>query len=605
MRYDGKGFSTFPAMFGQTGFKVTNSFQLPPPQRKMVWFGMGHEVLGPEFSGGNMITLTLQGEVILTTALLPELCERWALAKQNAESSRETHLHQKFCFQVAYNVLHTFYAGEGPKPSKLILKLVLSFCEYLTMTVIIGYGRKGRDWGAIRGRWACGQLPAPQDAFDSMLEAGWCPSEIERVDGTFQLPAALVAARAVPNIKSIRLSANATPACDYAKVHADKTKLLEILKKGRIPLLRVVTRPGSTEVELEVVESSPDTPYVAISHVWKDGMEDTKSNALLDVSYEAPPETNLSEDLESFLLDHWMFDGHSTKAPSDNEEPSTDSETKLSTSTVPLMKALAAGSLGPLLRNFLIEAAPSERLGSVPGEMFEKILADDDIRRHLRILLEDIPLIAPAHMQTECSSAANTVSNFDRNVMKKILWLRFVLWKSPLVVKEFMCAVGILLGSMDASLRTAIENFALATLALERWEFDKEGIATSAFCTSDPEPILHWHEPLEPITEQAEEPNGKLNLHSLALKTPTHPGFVRGQSSPSTKTSQPLLLWIDTICCPTGPPWAKTPSIQRLRQTYEDTTYVLVIDSYLTSIPATKPLNLEKLFRILLLVWTR
>ena len=52
-------------------------------------------------------------------------------------------------------------------------------------------------------------------------------------------------------------------------------------------------------------------------------------------------------------------------------------------------------------------------------------------------------------------------------------------------------------------------------------------------------------------------------------------GSTSGDDSPES------LLWIDTLCCPVGPEDAKRRALSEIKRTYEQATYVLVIDSTL------------------------
>ncbi|KAG8667824.1 hypothetical protein FPOAC1_012663 [Fusarium poae] len=65
--------------------------------------------------------------------------------------------------------------------------------------------------------------------------------------------------------------------CEFVK--ADTSKLCEILQKGRIPLIESVD-PDDDQAEIELIEAKPGTKYVAISHVWSDGLGNTSENAI-------------------------------------------------------------------------------------------------------------------------------------------------------------------------------------------------------------------------------------------------------------------------------------------------------------------------------------
>ncbi|CAG9990670.1 unnamed protein product [Clonostachys byssicola] len=65
--------------------------------------------------------------------------------------------------------------------------------------------------------------------------------------------------------------------CDFVK--ADTSKLCEILHKASIPLIESVD-PDDEHAEITFIEAQPGIKYVAISHVWSDGLGNTSENAI-------------------------------------------------------------------------------------------------------------------------------------------------------------------------------------------------------------------------------------------------------------------------------------------------------------------------------------
>jgi hypothetical protein len=57
--------------------------------------------------------------------------------------------------------------------------------------------------------------------------------------------------------------------CKFIKV--DINKVVEIIASGGIPLIRI-SYAADHDVELEVLRATPDTVFVAISHVWSGGL---------------------------------------------------------------------------------------------------------------------------------------------------------------------------------------------------------------------------------------------------------------------------------------------------------------------------------------------
>lgn len=65
--------------------------------------------------------------------------------------------------------------------------------------------------------------------------------------------------------------------CDLVSV--DERKVLSIVVKGDIPLVSIHISPAQ-EVQLDVRAVKPSDDFFAISHVWSDGLDNPKANAL-------------------------------------------------------------------------------------------------------------------------------------------------------------------------------------------------------------------------------------------------------------------------------------------------------------------------------------
>ena len=73
----------------------------------------------------------------------------------------------------------------------------------------------------------------------------------------------------------------------------------------------------------------------------------------------------------------------------------------------------------------------------------------------------------------------------------------------------------------------------------------------------------------------------------------------------SRKEKEELLLWCDTLCCPVQPKVAKDLALEYMHRTYQDATYVLVLDSSLRHCDINKLGIDEVSMRILISPWTR
>lgn len=76
-----------------------------------------------------------------------------------------------------------------------------------------------------------------------------------------------------------------------------------------------------------------------------------------------------------------------------------------------------------------------------------------------------------------------------------------------------------------------------------------------------------------------------------------------GESSDHEEFS--VLLWLDTLCCPIGPPDAKRLALQKIRNVYEGAACVFVLDASLRAYEAGPMTAFEALLRILTCGWTR
>ena len=72
--------------------------------------------------------------------------------------------------------------------------------------------------------------------------------------------------------------------CSCSHIHADIEQLHAVLLDGGIPLVRITpcgeNELGNKQYKLEVVKKRSNKPYVAISHVWADGLGNPQGNSL-------------------------------------------------------------------------------------------------------------------------------------------------------------------------------------------------------------------------------------------------------------------------------------------------------------------------------------
>ncbi|ERF70108.1 hypothetical protein EPUS_00295 [Endocarpon pusillum Z07020] len=136
-----------------------------------------------------------------------------------------------------------------------------------------------------------------------LLSSGFCPRVVYRLSMTMKLVGAYLSSLLhfppeVPSSVShvdctmsrchadymvdgsyIRSHAETGCSCEVMPEFETSKHVQKILQQGEIPVLRVKKAPNSQEFKIEVL-SSRNTSYVAISHVWSDGLGNPDANEL-------------------------------------------------------------------------------------------------------------------------------------------------------------------------------------------------------------------------------------------------------------------------------------------------------------------------------------
>lgn len=134
-----------------------------------------------------------------------------------------------------------------------------------------------------------------------MIEAGWCPSEIESAKDKFISTQFLyfLSRMRKNEIRREHLTCTTSlcssfqldlatyqtkhrqPGCRCLNVTPNMDDVMALLRNRKLPLLRIMQTEGNLEsLEVEVVAYTLETPYVAISHVWADGLGNPRGNSV-------------------------------------------------------------------------------------------------------------------------------------------------------------------------------------------------------------------------------------------------------------------------------------------------------------------------------------
>ena len=134
-----------------------------------------------------------------------------------------------------------------------------------------------------------------------MLKAGWCPSDIERAKDKFMSTQSLYFLSRMRKNEICREHLTCTaslcssfqldlatyqtkhrqPGCRCPDVTPSIDDVATLLRSRKLPLLQVTQKDGNLEsLKVEVVAHNPRISYVAISHVWADGLGNPRGNSV-------------------------------------------------------------------------------------------------------------------------------------------------------------------------------------------------------------------------------------------------------------------------------------------------------------------------------------
>jgi hypothetical protein len=267
------------------------------------YFGMLCEVLGP-VNQNRFLCAGTNGDRILTTVCLEEYTISWwrKLKACSAQEKKDGLSKAHGCITFVYERLN--YGRNCIKTRELLGPRFLLAIQILGSSLSHAVAK----FKAQRISWHQ-RLPSqemrvpwpPTNTFvdGKMLEAGWCPNEVERFKMMLSPLTQLYAlGLRRPNkfkhesCTPFECRANDFDTATYRTEHVqadcqcqflsvDVDAIRKILEKEvpGIPLIEIKQRSGSVP-ELKVVEYQWNKRYVAISHVWSDGMGNCDQNAL-------------------------------------------------------------------------------------------------------------------------------------------------------------------------------------------------------------------------------------------------------------------------------------------------------------------------------------
>ena len=325
-RYDEGPFLDYPHRLGLPDLKVEEiketprmspylslagrRFLIAVPQAELesllqnwVFFGLLNEILGDLYRHEDFVTTSLDSETvktIVTTASLLSRLEEWeAKVTQDKDSLMTVYEHIAKCLDLAHACLGIEYLAFDND-----LKFHLA-----SVAEILGYAASK----ACNIAWSDGPRPSlmplhwgittSEDFRKSVLleRSNCCPSQMQMLLHDFESLQALsfVAScfhedvvqwdhascdgnvcRAGDLVTSGQITRHVSDSCGCKFLSVDEDLLADCLKEGCLPLLRIKEGTNLDKMSIEVVASTDSTSYVALSHVWADGLGNPSATAL-------------------------------------------------------------------------------------------------------------------------------------------------------------------------------------------------------------------------------------------------------------------------------------------------------------------------------------
>ncbi|KAG7005122.1 hypothetical protein G7Y79_00021g049890 [Physcia stellaris] len=248
-----------------------------------LFFGLLHEVLGDLYRHHDFVSTVLKGEeerTIVSTANLLSRLEVWE--SQVIRDRKST------MALIAYPESNEELKFHLASVAELIGYAVNKACD-VAWTDSPSRSLLPRTWYRI-----------PSVSFKKSVLLEWsncCPSQVQMLLEDFGSPQALSFVAScyqedhahascsenrcrAGDSDSGRLPRHVKESCDCESLRIDEDLLVDCLRSGRLPLLRLEQDLNLDKMSIEVVPSSDSTSYVALSHVWADGLGNPTETAL-------------------------------------------------------------------------------------------------------------------------------------------------------------------------------------------------------------------------------------------------------------------------------------------------------------------------------------
>lgn len=314
--YDGGPFITYPIREGVTHALppdgnvpggspyLQHERRYPTPKQEQedflqrwLFFGLSHEILGDRYRPEELVyTIETDGREtnLISTSGLVEALDKWiADIHAGAVNPRHTYEHIAECLRLAFATIR----GAGPDFDQRIKVSLASVGELFTFATDKAYGFTPEDTRCPDIHFS--RLIDYAYWKDQMLSSGWCPSQMDVIANTHPYLQTLhflmflgQPASGKPHLRCnsdrclayqndmLTYQTKHVTGCKCEHISIDTKRLTEILQSGSVPLLRIHKGHTLNELSVELVPSLSTSHYIALSHVWADGLGNPYENAL-------------------------------------------------------------------------------------------------------------------------------------------------------------------------------------------------------------------------------------------------------------------------------------------------------------------------------------
>ena len=280
----------------------------------LLYFGLLNKVLGP-IAQEQYLKRDSDGRSILTTKHLEhDTKTRFKTLKKLKPATKR----KEILAEIHNSILEVRNIVEKPPFSSQIATILspdfILAIQVLGSSLTYAVFRFAQDSGIMTGgdrhsQWRVFWAPNNAWASDKMLQKGWCPYEVERFSRIFSPLTQITALGLQPaasgldhsictafvceanNVKGVYVpshtlecatasSSGQSASCTFENSHIEE--VIRILLEGGLPLIEIRRSSSGREraLELRPVRYRPGKRFVAISHVWSDGMGNKEKNEM-------------------------------------------------------------------------------------------------------------------------------------------------------------------------------------------------------------------------------------------------------------------------------------------------------------------------------------